>query len=232
MKKRGYGADAQWIDEFHHALRVTSGQQQEGYYSDFNGIVHLAKSYNDAYVYDGQFSGHRKKFFGTKTNNPGKQFVVFSQNHDQIGNRMLGERTSTLVSTEMCKLLAAAVLTAPYLPMLFMGEEWAESNPFLFFINHTDEALAALVNKGRKEEFAYFNWSGEPPDPRLEETFNNSLLQWNLLDKEPHKSMHKFYKELIALRKSHPALKYPDRSRSKASADVEKENINTGKMER
>jgi maltooligosyltrehalose trehalohydrolase len=215
----GYGADAQWIDEFHHALRVASGQKQEGYYSDFNGIGHLAKSYNDAYVYDGQFSMHRKKLFGRKTDNPGHQFIVFSQNHDQVGNRMLGERTSMLVSADMCRLMAASVFVSPFIPMLFMGEEWAETNPFLFFISHTDKELAAIVNKGRKEEFSYFHWQGEPPDPRLEETFTGSQLQWNLLDLEPHKSMLDYYKKLIALRKSEPALSNTDRNRTIAAAD-------------
>lgn len=219
IDKGGYGADAQWIDEFHHALRVSSGQAREGYYSDFNGVVHLTKSYNDAYVYDGQFSDHRKKIFGVKTHNPGQQFVVFSQNHDHTGNRMMGERTSQLVSAEMCKLLAGAVMVSPYIPMLFMGEEYAETNPFQFFISHTDEELAALVNKGRREEFSSFNWQGEPPDPRKEDTFNNSSLQWQLLDQQPHAAMLRYYKKLIELRKTEPAIRSTDRSRTIATAD-------------
>ena len=160
--------DAQWIDEFHHALRVTSGQDRNGYYSDFNGIENLAKAYRDAYVYDGQFSPHRKKYFGVKTENEGRQFVVFSQNHDQVGNRMLGERTSTLLSFEMQKLLATAVMVSPYLPMLFMGEEWSEPNPFLYFVSHTDPDLCDAVCKGRKEEFKAFHVEddkNEFPDP-------------------------------------------------------------------
>lgn len=217
--KCGYGADAQWVDEFHHALRVAAGQPTEGYYSDFDGINHLVKSYTDAYVYDGQFSAHRKKLFGKKTYNPGQQFVVFSQNHDQVGNRMLGERSSQLVSFDMCKLMAGAVFISPYLPMLFMGEEWAATNPFLFFISHTDEQLAALVNKGRKAEFSYFNWQGEPPDPRLEKTFSDSMLQWHLRDKQPHSHMFAYYKKLISLRKSMPALSHPDRTTTNAEAD-------------
>ncbi|MDB5263818.1 MAG: malto-oligosyltrehalose trehalohydrolase, partial [Adhaeribacter sp.] len=120
LEDQGYGMDAQWIDEFHHALRVTATAEKTGYYADFTGIDHLAKSYKDAYVYDGQYSPHRLKTFGVKAqDNPGRQFVVFSQNHDQVGNRMLGERTSQLVSFEMQKLLAGAVLVSPYLPMLF-----------------------------------------------------------------------------------------------------------------
>ncbi len=207
-EKGGYGMDAQWIDEFHHALRVTAGGERTGYYSDFDGIHHLAKAYTDAYVYDGQFSNHRKKFFGTKAETDrGEQFVVFSQNHDHVGNRMLGERTSQLVSFEMQKLLAGAVLMSPYLPMLFMGEEWGEPNPFLYFVSHTDPELAEAVRKGRKREFAAFHAKGEAPDPMAPDTFEKSKLQWELLEKDPHHTMHSYYQELILLRKKLPALR-------------------------
>ncbi len=206
VNKAGYGMDAQWIDEFHHALRVTSGQEKTGYYSDFNAVESLAKSYQDAYVYDGTFSEHRKKNFGMKTENPGEQFVVFSQNHDHVGNRMLGERTSQLVSFEMLKLLAGAVLVSPYLPMLFMGEEYGEKNPFQYFVSHTDPELAEAVRKGRKKEFEAFHMDGEAPDPLAEETFERSKLQWELIDQEPHKTLLQFYKELIAIRKMQQPL--------------------------
>lgn len=213
LEQQGYGMDAQWIDEFHHALRVTAGEERTGYYSDFNRLSHLAKSYKDAYVFDGQFSPHRKKFFGIKAeNNPGKQFIVFSQNHDQVGNRMLGERTSTLVSFEMQKLMAGAVLVSPYLPMLFMGEEYSEPHPFLYFVSHTDRDLAEAVRKGRKAEFAAFHAQGEAPDPVSEETFNESKLQWDLVRQEPHRTMLKFYKALIQLRKQQRALSDLNRS--------------------
>jgi maltooligosyltrehalose trehalohydrolase len=203
----GFGMDAQWIDEFHHALRVSTGQETSGYYADFNGLQHLAKSYRDAYVYTGQYSPHRHKRFGTPTDkNPGKQFVVFSQNHDQVGNRMLGERSSQLVSFEMQKLMAGAVLMSPFLPMLFMGEEWAEPNPFLYFVSHTDPELVEAVRKGRKAEFAAFHAEGEAPDPQDENTFIHSKLSWDLLEKEPHHSMLRWYKELIRLRKQLPVL--------------------------
>ncbi|GAA4310023.1 malto-oligosyltrehalose trehalohydrolase [Mucilaginibacter gynuensis] len=207
LAKQGYGMDAQWIDEFHHALRVTAGEERTGYYSDFNGIEHLAKSYKGAYVYDGVYSPHRLKTFGAKVeHNPGEQFIVFSQNHDHVGNRMLGERTSKLVSFEMQKLMAAAVMVSPYLPMLFMGEEWSESNPFLYFVSHTDKDLVEAVRKGRKEEFKAFHAEGEAPDPQAEDTFNRSKLQWPLSHKGHHQVMFNYYKALIALRKSHPAL--------------------------
>jgi maltooligosyltrehalose trehalohydrolase len=158
-------------------------------------------------VYDGQFSLHRKKAFGTKTENEGKQFIVFSQNHDQVGNRMLGERNSQLVNFEMQKLLVAAVMVSPYLPMLFMGEEWSEPNPFLYFVSHTDEELAEAVRKGRKGEFAAFHIQGEAPNPVAEETFLQSKLQWNLTTQGQNKIMLEFYKALIQLRKTNPVLK-------------------------
>jgi len=212
LEKQGFGMDAQWIDEFHHALRTTAGEPATGYYSDFKGITHLAKSYQDAYVYDGQYSPHRKKFFGLKAeDNPGNQFIVFSQNHDQTGNRMLGERTSQIHNFEMQKLLAGAVLTAPYIPMLFMGEEWSETNPFLYFVSHTDPQLAEAVRKGRKAEFADFHAEGEAPDPMSTDTFENSRLQWNLLNEAAHHTMFRYYKALIELRKHHPVLKRLDR---------------------
>jgi maltooligosyltrehalose trehalohydrolase len=208
IEEGGFGMDAQWVDEFHHALRVAAGGDRSGYYSDFSGIAHLAKAYKDAYVYDGQYSPHRNKFFGSKAeHNPGKQFIVFSQNHDQVGNRMLGERTSQLHSFGMQKLLSAAVITSPYLPMLWMGEEWSEPNPFLYFISHTDPDLVEAVRKGRKAEFAAFHAEGEAPDPQSEKTFNQSKLQWELLEQEPHKTMFRWYKTLIALRRQLPALR-------------------------
>jgi len=223
LAQGGYGMDAQWLDEFHHALRVSAGQEQTGYYADFNGIKDLAKSYNDAYVYDGQYSAHRKRKFGVPaTNNPGEQFVVFSQNHDQVGNRMLGERSSQLVSFEMLKVLAGAVFCAPFLPMVFMGEEWAESNPFQFFISHSDEALIEAVRKGRKAEFAAFHNEGETPDPQSEDTFNRSKLDWTKTTAGKHNVMLSYYKKLIQIRKQNPALHTLNRANSQAEAIADK----------
>jgi maltooligosyltrehalose trehalohydrolase len=226
LEEHGFGMDGQWIDEFHHALRVSAGEERTGYYSDFNGLSHLAKAYKDAYVFDGQYSPHRKKIFGIKAeNNPGKQFVVFSQNHDQVGNRMLGERTSTLVSFEMQKLMAGAVMVSPFLPMLFMGEEYSEPHPFLYFVSHTDPELAEAVRKGRKAEFAAFHTKGEAPDPVSEKTFEESKLQWELINKEPHSSMLQFYKTLIALRKQEPALKNLNRTQVNVEENLETQTL-------
>ena len=208
VEKCGYGMDAQWIDEFHHALRVTAGGERDGYYSDFNGIADLAKSYKDAYVYDGIYSTQRQKTFGNKVDeNPGKQFIAFSQNHDQVGNRMLGERSSQLFDFEMQKLMAGAVMVSPYLPLLFMGEEWSAQSPFQFFVSHSDPDLIKAVQKGRKEEFAAFHSEGEASDPQAEETFTRSKLNWDELVSDQHQKMLDYYKALIALRKELPALK-------------------------
>jgi maltooligosyltrehalose trehalohydrolase len=211
VSEGGYGMDAQWVDEFHHALRTATGGGRTGYYSDFDGVVHLAKAYRDAYVYDGQFSHHRNKKFGARTNNPGDQFIVFSQNHDQVGNRMLGERPGTLFGFEAQKLMAGAVMISPFLPMLFMGEEWGETNPFLYFVSHTDPDLAEAVRKGRKEEFAAFHAKGEAPDPMEEKTFLQSKLQWQLREEQPHSVLLEYYREWIRMRKTQTALKSFDR---------------------
>jgi maltooligosyltrehalose trehalohydrolase len=219
----GYGMDAQWVDEFHHALRVCTGQTKEGYYSDFNGVADLAKSYQDAYVYTGQYSAHRQKKFGMPVQDAsGAKFVVFSQNHDQVGNRMLGERSSTLVSFEMLKVMAAAVFCSPFLPLIFMGEEWAESNPFQFFVSHTDEELVEAVRKGRKAEFAAFHNNGDTPDPQDESTFERSKLDWKKIGESKHQIMLSYYKKLITLRKQHPVLAHLNRESVYAEAFSEK----------
>jgi len=212
VKRGGYGMDAQWADEFHHALRVTTGQERSGYYADFNGIGHLAKAYSDAYVYDGQYSEHRRKCFGLPaTAQAGNKFIVFSQNHDQVGNRMLGERTSALVSFSMLKVMAGATLLSPFLPLLFMGEEYGEKNPFQYFVHHGDPQLIEAVRRGRREEFAAFHRQGEAPDPQSETTFINSKLQWERLQEDNHHALFRYYQALIALRKNHPALRSLDR---------------------
>jgi maltooligosyltrehalose trehalohydrolase len=221
--QQGYGMDAQWIDEFHHSLRTTADEPPTGYYSDFTGLPHLAKAYADAYVYDGQWSEHRRKKFGVKaTENPGKQFIVFSQNHDQVGNRMLGERTGTLLSFEMQKLLAGAVMVSPFIPMLFMGEEWSEQNPFLYFVSHTDPELAEAVRTGRREEFAAFHGQDEAPDPMAQSSFEKSKLQWRLLGEDQHHTMFRYYQRLIGLRKTHPVLSRLDRNSLNVSFDEQK----------
>src|SRR3990172_2890134 len=173
----GYGLDAQWLNDFHHSLRTLLTGDLTGYYMDFGKISHLAKAWHQGFVFSGQYSAYRKRRHGNSSlERPDRQFVVFCQNHDQVGNRMLGERLSTLVSFEALKLAAAAVILSPYIPMLFMGEEYGEESPFLYFISHMDKDLINAVREGRKADFRSFQWSGEPPDPQSEDTFNRSKL--------------------------------------------------------
>lgn len=202
----GYGLDGQWIDEFHHALHALITGENDGYYEDFGTPAHLAKAISDSYVYTGEYSVHRKKYFGRppETNHYG-QFVVFAQNHDQIGNRMLGDRLTSQLSLESLKLAAATVLLAPQVPMLFMGEEYGEKNPFQYFISHTDTQLVEMVREGRRKEFSYFNWKGEVPDPQGESTFRKCILSWDLED-STHKIILNFYKHLINFRKTRKAM--------------------------
>lgn len=203
----GYGLDGQWVDEFHHALHSFVTGEKEGYYEDFGNFEHLERAYRDTYVYTGQYSLHRKKKFGVPVSNRYDQFVVFAQNHDQIGNRMLGDRLSNSLSFDMLKVVACAYLMSPSVPMLFMGEEYAEKNPFMYFVSHSDEELIRLVREGRKKEFSYFNWEGEVPDPFAEETFEQCRLSFSFGNDSKSQSMLSYYRHLIDLRKTHPAFR-------------------------
>lgn len=226
LEKRGYGMDAQWNDEFHHALRVCAGNERHGYYSDFVGVQDLARSYEHAYVYDGIYSQFRKRTFGSNARGlPGSRFVVCSQNHDQVGNRALGERTSMLVSFEMQKLLAGAVMVSPFLPLLFMGEEWGAGQPFQYFTHHGDEDLVKAVREGRTKEFSHFHKDVTCPDPQAIETFNNCKLHWDDISTPPHYVLLKYYRRLIALRKSTPALYLLNREHVQASVDAGKQTL-------
>ena len=203
----GYGIDAQWCDDFHHSLRTIITGEQRGYFSDYGRIDQLAKAYKEGFVYSGQFSRFRDRAYGASSKDiQGHRLIVFSQNHDQVGNRMLGERLTLLVSFEELKLAAAAVFVSPYIPMLFMGEEYAERSPFLYFVSHSDSDLITAVREGRKAEFASFRWQGEPPDPQGVEVFLKSKLNWHERTEGEHNVMLKFYERLIEMRKTIPAL--------------------------
>jgi maltooligosyltrehalose trehalohydrolase len=208
----GYGLDAQWIDEFHHALHSYLTGETNGYYEDFGKLELLAKSYRDAYVYTGEYSQHRKRKFGLPPEHrPYSQFVAFIQNHDQVGNRMLGERLSTLVPFEALKLSAAALLLSPFVPLLFMGEEYGEKHPFLYFAAYEDQALVTAVREGRKNEFAAFHTGGEAPDPMAQDTFTASKLSWDM-ESPGNAALLNCYRYLIKLRKERPALQCHDRN--------------------
>jgi maltooligosyltrehalose trehalohydrolase len=203
----GYGLDAQWNDDFHHCLHVLLTGETAGYYADFGGVGRMAKAVAEGFVYDGEHSHYRGRRHGVSSRHlPAEHFVVCAQNHDQVGNRALGDRMASLVSHESLKLAAAMVLLAPSVPLLFMGEEYGETAPFLYFVSHSDPALIEAVRRGRREEFASFAWSGEVPDPQAESTFRRSMPNRELLKQSRHAVLWEYYRELIRLRKHEPAL--------------------------
>jgi len=208
----GIGIDAQWNDDFHHALHALLTGEKAGYYQDFGEVLHLVKALSEGYVITWQYSDYRKRHHGSASlDRPAEQFAVFSQNHDQVGNRMQGERLSTLVSFEALKAAAGIVLISPYIPLLFMGEEYGEDSPFLYFVSHSDPDLIKAVRKGRAEEFQAFNWQQTPPDPQSRHTFMRSKLKWDKRKNPENKAMLEYYHHLIHLRKTVPALYHSDR---------------------
>ncbi len=204
----GYGLDAQWSDDFHHALHSVLTGERNGYYADFGKLEHLALALEEAYVYGGRFSPYRDRVHGRPaTGVPGTRFLGYIQNHDQIGNRATGDRLAQLVSPELVKVAAAVVLTSPFVPMLFQGEEWGATTPFLYFTDHPDEELGRAVSEGRKREFASFGWDpAEIPDPQDRATFGRSKLDWDEPERDVHAEIARWYRQLIRLRKELPEL--------------------------
>lgn len=203
----GYGLDALWNDDFHHSLHVLLTGERNGYYQDFGQLQDLAKAFREGFVYSGQYAPFWRRRWGTPSCRiPAYRFVVCAQNHDQVGNRMLGERLSPLVSFEALKLAAGAVILSPFIPLLFMGEEYGETAPFQYFVSHSDPALVEAVRKGRREQFAAFQWQGELPDPQDEATFLRSKLNRSRRLQEQHSVLFRFYQESIRLRKALPPL--------------------------
>ena len=200
----GLGLDAQWSDDFHHCVHVLLTGDRSGYYEDYSGLDQMAKAFREGFVYTGEFSAFRKRRHGSDSRNiPGKRFIVFSQNHDQVGNRLRGERLIRLAGFESAKLAAGTVLLAPYIPLLFMGEEYGESAPFPYFISHGDRGLVDAVRKGRRAEFKS---SEAPPDPQDEATFQSAKLNLELRTKQPHAALFALYRELMRIRKETPSL--------------------------
>ncbi len=212
-REGGLGLDSVWNDDFHHALHVLLTGEQTGYYEDFHGVEDLAQAFRAGFVYSGQYSKYRGRRHGNSSEKvPGERLIVFAQNHDQVGNRLLGDRLAQTASFDQLKLAAGAVLLAPYIPLLFMGEEYGETAPFLYFVSHGDPALVEAVCKGRAEEFARFRWGGEIPDPQSEETFRRSKLNWELRNAGRHRVLWDFYRELLRLRRELPALARLDKT--------------------
>jgi len=205
--KGGLALDAQWLDDFHHSLFTLISSERGGHLMDYGELSQLAKAYKAGFVYSGEYSIFRKKRHGNSSKNiPAKKFIVFMQNHDQVGNRMRGERLASLVPFEAQKLCAGVIMTSPYIPLLFMGEEYAEQNPFIFFTDYSDNKLISLVTAGRKKEFRDFNWRGQLPAHYSNNVFMRSKLSWEKRYKGKHKIILELYKNLIALRKKREVL--------------------------
>jgi maltooligosyltrehalose trehalohydrolase len=199
----GYGIHAQWNEDFHHALHALLTGENQGYYKDFGSLGQLAKVLTRGLAYDGSYSAYRRRCHGRPaTGIFGTQFVACLQNHDQVGNRALGERTSRLLPPGLLKIGAALVMTSAFVPMLFQGEEWAAATPFLYFTDHQESGLGEAVRKGRRKEFAAFGWESQNiPDPQAEETFLTSRLDWDELQQEANNQMLAWHQSLIALRR-------------------------------
>lgn len=208
----GYGMDAQWSDDFHHCLHVQLTGEKRGYYADFQGMEKLAKALRQAFVYDGVYSHQRKRRHGAPpVGLDGRSFLGYLQNHDQVGNRAGGERLTHLIAPRKLRIAAALLLTSPFIPMLFQGEEWGATSPFLYFTDHGDQALARAVRRGRLRDFRSFGWKrSEFPDPQDEETFLRSRPNWDECGAPGHQSLLQWYRELIRLRRRRHDLRDPN----------------------
>ena len=210
----GHGCDAQWSDDFHHALHSTLTGERSGYYADFGSVAAVAASLHHVFVNPGQYSRFRERRHGRGVGDlPATRFLGYLQNHDQVGNRARGERSAAMLSTGRLQIGAALVLLGPFVPMLFEGEEWAASTPFQYFTDHQDAVLAAAVSAGRRSEFASFGWQpDEVPDPQDPATFARSKLRWTEVESGQHLAMLRWHAALIALRAARPGLRDGNRS--------------------
>ncbi|HWQ54618.1 MAG TPA: malto-oligosyltrehalose trehalohydrolase [Bryobacteraceae bacterium] len=217
----GYGIHAQWNDDFHHALHSVLTGERNGYYSDFGSLDQLVKAVTRGFVYDGCYSGFRDRHHGRPLDGiSGRQLVACLQNHDQVGNRARGDRASHLLNPGRLKTGAAVLMTAPFIPLLFQGEEWGASTPFMYFTQHEDPALAHAVSAGRRGEFIEFGWVPEEvPDPQARATFEGSKLKWAERDSPAAAGLLAWYSSLIRLRRSVPALSDGRMDKVRARAD-------------
>ncbi len=203
----GYGIDAQWKDDFHHSLHSFLTGDREGYHCDFGSLSDIGKTLSNPFVYDGRYSKYRHRNHGRPCPGlSGDRFIIFLQNHDQIGNRAQGERLCHLISVERVKVACALLFTSPFIPMLFQGEEWRASSPFLYFTDHTDPEIGRAIGEGRRKEFAHFDITEDIPDPQDISSFLKSKLNWEEKDLEPHRSLLDWHRRLIRLRRNIPDL--------------------------
>jgi maltooligosyltrehalose trehalohydrolase len=208
----GIGIDAQWCDDFHHSLHALITGEQQAYYQDFGQCADLEKAFREGFVYSGQYAPHRKRRHGSSSaEEPASKFIVFSQNHDQIGNRILGDRLTRTLSFEALKLVAGTILLSPYIPLLFMGEEYGELAPFLYFISHSEPELIEVIRKSKADEFQAKGFTEASYDPQAPETFQQCQLDWESQQSGQHQILWQFYHHLIHLRRTNPTLKQLDK---------------------
>ncbi|MFF8358935.1 malto-oligosyltrehalose trehalohydrolase [Streptomyces chartreusis] len=221
----GLGLHAQWNDDFHHTLHVALTGESQGYYADFARapMAGLAKTLSGGWFHDGTYSSFRGRRHGRpldRSRTAAHRLLGYGQTHDQVGNRAQGDRLAATVSPGLLACAATLTLTAPFTPMLFMGEEWAAGTPWQFFTDHTDPELAEAVRRGRRREFAAHGWAEEDvPDPQDPATRERSCLDWSELDGEPHARVLAWYRRLIALRHEQPDLTDPDLADIKVAYD-------------
>ena len=217
----GLGIDSLWCDDFHHSIHSLLTGESSVYYADFGHTEHMIKSLREGYVYSGQYSLFRKRNHGnSSTELPAERLIVFSQNHDQAGNRAKGNRIAELVSFEALKLAAGIVILSPYIPLLFMGEEYGETAPFLYFISHSNPDLIEAIRQGRKKELESFNSQDKLSDPQSEDTFMKSKIQWSRREEGGNKVLLGYYKELIRLRKTVTPLSNLDKNNLSVRNDL------------
>ena len=217
----GYGLDAHWADDFHHSIHRLFTGESDGYYSDFGGLSDVAAALRDGYVYQGQYSRHRRRRHGRPpTGISADQLIVFAQNHDQVGNRAQGERLSMILSAQQLKAVAALTLLSPFVPLLFQGEEWGARTPFLYFTDHENKELGRRVAEGRNKEFSGFRWQGAVPNPQQQETFERSILDWTELSQTAHAEMFEWYRRLIQLKRVKAVLRNRGEGSRRAKATV------------
>ena len=226
LEANGYGMDAQWSDDFHHSLFTllhVEDDKTKGYYGDFGDVECLAKSLKAMFVYDGVYSEYRERHHGRPVDSlSAHHFIGFIQNHDQVGNRATGDRLEHIIGVEKTKVALGIVLTAPFVPMLFQGEEFAASTPFLYFADHEDPEMAKLVAEGRKKEFAAFGWdASQIPNPEEMSTFTNSRLKWEETDQGKHRDIFEWAARLIHIRRNSVSLNDGDRGHVKVAFSEE-----------
>ncbi|PZS19372.1 MAG: malto-oligosyltrehalose trehalohydrolase, partial [Pseudonocardiales bacterium] len=210
----GYGLTAQWDDDVHHALHALLTGERQGYYCDFGSLPTLAKVFTSAFLHDGTYSTFRGRRHGKpvdRATTPGYRFVVCLQNHDQVGNRAVGDRLPEITTPGLLRVGAVLLLTSPFTPMLWMGEEWAASTRWPFFTSHPEPELAEATGKGRLEEFATHGWDvTQMIDPQDPAAYRTAILDWSELAARDHAEMLALYRRLITLRAAEPDLADPD----------------------